>query len=380
MKVLLLGEYSRLHNTLSEGLTSLGHHVVIVGDGDGFKNFPVDLSIRPTSIDRSFLKYIKVGVYKLFRFDIAQLERAIRFYLHLPKLKDFDVVQLINESPIKTTPSLERFLLKKVFDNNRNIVLLSSGVDSINVDFMMKKKFRYSLMNPYFDNPELASNYQYILNYTKESHLKTHRLVVDRIKGIIASDIDYVLPLEGHPKFLGLVPNPVNSDKIQYKPLKIDRQIVIFLGINIWNYHPKGISFFESALEVIQKKYQDRVKIIVAKSIPYNEYIALYEEAHILLDQVFSYDQGYNALEGMAKGKVVFTGAESEFLTHYGLSEDEVCINALPDTDYLVDKLSRLIENPDQLLKIGKNARAFIEKEHHYINIAQKYEAIYGNL
>ena len=75
----------------------------------------------------------------------------------------------------------------------------------------------------------------------------------------------------------------------------------------------------------------------------------------------------------MAKGKVVFTGAEKEFLEHYNLQEDEVAINAKPDVDYLVEKLSMLIENPEKIIQISKNARAFIEKEHDYIKIAEKY-------
>ena len=33
----------------------------------------------------------------------------------------------------------------------------------------------------------------------------------------------------------------------------------------------------------------------------------------------------------MAKGKVVFTGAEKEWLDYYEASEDTIAINALPD-------------------------------------------------
>jgi hypothetical protein len=36
-------------------------------------------------------------------------------------------------------------------------------------------------------------------------------------------------------------------------------------------------------------------------------------------------------------------------------------------------KLSFLIENPKEIIAIGKRARTFIEKEHHYIKIAEKY-------
>ncbi len=50
-----------------------------------------------------------------------------------------------------------------------------------------------------------------------------------------------------------------------------------------------------------------------------------------------------------------------------------VAINALPDAQKIADEIEKLILNPEKITEIGKNARAFIEKEHHYINIAEKY-------
>ena len=73
MKILLLGEYSRLHNTLKEGLLLLGHEVVLVGDGDGFKNFPVDISIKPNFTNNNFGKKIKVGLFKITNIDLGEL-------------------------------------------------------------------------------------------------------------------------------------------------------------------------------------------------------------------------------------------------------------------------------------------------------------------
>lgn len=75
----------------------------------------------------------------------------------------------------------------------------------------------------------------------------------------------------------------------------------------------------------------------------------------------------------MALGKVVFSGAEDEFLSHYNLEEDEVVINALPNVNYLVEKLSQLLGNPKKIIDIGKNAKAFIEKHHEATAIAKKY-------
>ncbi|RMA56734.1 glycosyltransferase family protein [Ulvibacter antarcticus] len=373
MKILLVGEYSRLHNTLKEGLITLGHEVTIIGDGDEFKNFPVDLSIRPKTFDLPFFSFLRKGFYKVFKTDLAIWEKGLRFYFHLSKLKGFDVVQLINEKPIKTTPRFERYLLKKLFQQNKSTFLLSCGIDIISVEFMLRKKFRYSQMDPYFENPKLKPEYQYILDYDNPQHRKTHNLVFDHIKGVIASDMDYKLPLEGHPKFLGLVPNPVNCSKLKYVPQQLQKEIVIFLGINRFTYHKKGIPLFEEALVIIQKKYKERVKIITAESLPYEEYIERYNEAHIILDQVYAYDQGYNALEAMAKGKVVFTGAEQEFLDEYRLKEDEVCINALPNAIKIAEKISMLIDNPEMLQPIGQAARLFIEREHDHKMIAKRY-------
>ena len=39
MKILLLGEYSNLHNSLKQALLNMGHEVLLVGNGDGFKKY-----------------------------------------------------------------------------------------------------------------------------------------------------------------------------------------------------------------------------------------------------------------------------------------------------------------------------------------------------
>ena len=189
--------------------------------------------------------------------------------------------------------------------------------------------------------------------------------------------MDYKIPLEAMNYKPYFIPNPINTDEILFKELKTDTRIVIFLGINRGSYIKKGIPFFEKALKIIKEKYHSKVEIIISENLPYNQYIELYNRAHILLDQVYAYDQGYNALEAMAKGKVVFTGAENEFTKHYNLTE-RVAINALPDVDSLVNELSFLIENPAELIAIGKRARTFIEKEHNYIKIAEKYLEVWA--
>ena len=378
MRILLLGEYSRLHNSLKEGLLHLGHEVVLVGNGDGFKNYPVDFSLRAKWCESILGRFPRQVIYKLFGFDIAKWEHGLRFYALLPKLKNFDVVQLINESPIQTTKAFELYLLKRLVPQNRSTYLLSSGVDYLSVQYLLHQQGKKNILQPYLENPTLKKEYDYVLDYTTPGHKKIHDYLFEHCKGVIATDMDYVLPLQGHAMFLGLIPNPINTADLEYIPLAGTKPITVFLGVNQWNTLQKGICYFEQALEQVKEKYQDALEVIVVQNIPYQEYIALYNKAHIVLDQVFAYDQGYNALEAMAKGKVVFTGAEQEFLAHYGLQEDEVAINALPDVAYLVAKLSHLIEHPDEISAISKRARAFIEKEHDLIAVTQQYLKKWG--
>jgi glycosyltransferase involved in cell wall biosynthesis len=372
MRILLVGEYSRLHNSLKEGLTHLGHEVLLIGNGDGFKNYPVDINIDH-SFHGKILKKFKVAFFKLTSIDLGSLEVYLKTILRRSQLKGFDVVQLINESPFFIKANYEKKIVKHLIKNNKKVILLSCGIDHQCMTYMMKGKFKYSIMTPYLKDKSLYKMYQFQLQYLNEDFKALHDFIYEHCYGVIASDMDYHLPLLGHKKYLGLVPNPINIDKIKYIPIKIDNRIKIFHGVNSSATHKKGNTYFIDALKIIDQKYADKVDIKTTYNIPYNEYIELYDDCHILLDQVYSYDQGYNALEAMAKGKVVFTGAEQEWLEYYNLEEDIVVINALPDIKKIAEKLEWLILNPDKIYEISKNARTFIEKEHHYVKCAESY-------
>jgi len=376
MKILLLGEYSRLHNSLKEGLIALGHEVTIVGCGDKFKRFPVDYSIYAKICnDTSIGNFIFKSVRKIISLDLEKIEKAIRFYLLLNKFSDFHHVQLINSDALETYPFLSRFLYKKLFQKIKNRSLLICGDETPIVNYWFQNELKYSVLTPYFEDNSLEKHFQFPLKYRKDSYRKTFKWLNKNCQKLITSDLDYEIPMQKVGFTTTFIPNPINTDKIVFQPIENTNKIIIFLGINRLSYLKKGINYFEKALEIIREKHADKVEIVVTENLPYSEYISIYNKAHILLDQVFAYDQGYNALEAMAKGKVVFTGAETEFLNQYQLQEDEVCINALPNENEIAAKLSFLIEHPEKILEISKNARNFIEKEHDYKTIAEKYLA-----
>lgn len=377
MRILLVGEYSRLHNSLKEGLVSLGHEVLLISTGDGFKQYPSDILLK-RPYEQGLSKKMKVGVFKTIGIDITTKAITQQFFKHKTVLKDFDVVQLINENPLGTSTDEAIKIISFLKQHNKKLFLLSCGTDYISVSHMLSDAHPYSILKGYKEGSVAKENYQWILKYVSPPYKALHQFIYSTIDGVLASDLDYHIPLQRHPLYKGLMPNPINISNLDIPELKPLDPIRIFMGINRGNYHTKGIVYFEEALQIIQQKYPDNVVIDIVENLPYKDYINRYNKAHIVLDQVLAYDQGYNALEAMAKGKVVFTGAEHSFEDYYKLTAP-VAINALPDVAVIVRQLAQLIENPQQIKEIGERAKQFIAKEHDHIKVAKKYVSVWGN-
>ena len=93
MKILLIGEYSNVHATLAKGLNHLGHEAMVVSNGDDWKNYQRDIDVSRT--------YGPLGGLKLYA----------KLLTLLPKLRGFDVVQLINPMFFELKAERLRFLL-----------------------------------------------------------------------------------------------------------------------------------------------------------------------------------------------------------------------------------------------------------------------------
>ena len=379
MKILLIGEYSNLHNSLKKGLLNLGHEVILLGSGDGFKKYDVDILIKSTIFENKYLKIIAKIIDKVFKFSLNELEIYFKSKKIIKKLADFDIVQLINERPFNTSANLEISLLKHVFKNNKKVFLLACGVDHKSISYANDKKFKYSILTPYFENNSLKKEYRHILKYLDSDHSKLSNYIEQNIQGIISSDLDYHIPYVNSKKYLGMIPNPIDIDALNEDGKSFNQKIVILHAINSKNKLKKGNKFFKKSLSIIEGKYSNKVEITRTTDQAYSEHIKNVKNCDILLDQVYAYDQGYNALEAMAMGKVVLTGAEKEWREHYNIVEDYVVINAMPDVSYLVEKLSWLIENPEKIKMISKNAREFILKHHDYNVITKKYLKAWEN-
>ena len=130
MKILLLGEYSNVHNTLAEGLRQLGHQVTVASNGDFWKNYPRDIDLQRTA--------------SLW----GKISFAFRLLRALPKLRGYDVVQLIN--PLFVEMKAERLfaLYRYLRKHNKRVYLCAFGMDYYWVnECRTRKPLRYSDFN-----------------------------------------------------------------------------------------------------------------------------------------------------------------------------------------------------------------------------------------
>ncbi len=246
MKILLLGEYSRLHNSLKEGLVALGHAVTIVSSGDDFKKYDSDYSIHSAFFSRFWLiRKSSNLLFKITKIDLEKIERALRFYFLLPKLKDYNHVQLINSDAIETYPFLARFLYKKLFQTIDSRSLLVCGDETPVIDYLSKKEMKYSVLTPYFNDNSLGKQFHFPLKYRTKSYRKTFDWLDDNCNSLIASDLDYKIPLEAMGYKAHFIPNPINVDVIEFNELEINTKVVIFLGINRGSYIKKESLFLK---------------------------------------------------------------------------------------------------------------------------------------
>ena len=131
MRILLLGEYSNVHNTLAKGLRALGHEVTVASDGDSWKDYPRDIDLKRDLTSRT-----------------GRISFLWRLFRALPKMRGYDIVQLIN--PIFFELKAQRIMpfYRYLRRHNKKIVMGAFGMDyywvSVNTDI---RPLRYSDFN-----------------------------------------------------------------------------------------------------------------------------------------------------------------------------------------------------------------------------------------
>jgi len=341
MKVIFLGEYSSFYKNLAEGLRVLGHNAEVASAGDGWKKIHSDIDL---SITGNTIIYRK----KLYQF--------------LRGLKDYQVVQLINQDFFPPRYFPYRHVINTLLKNNEKMFLSAAGDDAF--------LWRYGRQHLRYGHFEGALK-DWKKSYWESSKVfSLNKYIADKSAGVIPIMYEYEIGYSQHPNLRKTIPLPINTAKIKYSPNVVSGRLVIFHGIT--RYWTKGTNHVEKAFEVLERKYPNDLDLRINEHLPLNEYLNELKIANVIIDQTSSYSCGMNALFSLAMGKIVMGGAEPESLVSLGISQSPV-VNILPDSDDIVRKIEFLLENRSKVEEMGFNSRKLIEEHHDYIKVAQQY-------
>lgn len=357
MKILLIGEYSNVHWTLSQGLRALGHEVTVLSDGDSWKNYPRDLDLKRVSYNH-----------------LDGLHYLIRLIRLLPHLRGFDVVQLIN--PMFLEIKAERILpiYKYLRRNNKRVFLGAYGMDRYWVMAGCDgKSFRYSDFN--FGNQlrESAEITQWKNEWLLGSKGVLNQYIAEDCDGIIAGLYEYWKSY--YPHFSNkttFIPFPINPNEITPIHPRNDGKVRCFIGIQKYRNAYKGTDIMLRALENIARRYPN-CEIVKVESVPFAQYQDMMNDSDLLLDQLYSYTPAMNGLLAMAKGLVLVGGGEPEAYDLLGEKTIRPIINVQPDQEDVEQKLAQIMEHPEIIPTLSEMSRKYIQKHHNYIQVAQSY-------
>lgn len=360
MKVLLIGEFSGVHNNFKKGLQQLGVDVTLASTGDGFKKFKTDIMlIRPDS------SYIwEKAANKLFE------------QYNYIRMKQYDVIQFINPASLYFIYSSEKIF--ELMDHAKLTVMNPCGCDS--------------LFSRYYQTitPKLCEN---CLKYDKKmprcwfknsKYSKFENDFYNRIDIIIPNAWEYYKIIHDFSpkmkdKIKDLIPFPCDTDSI--KPFYANRhrgKTIVYHPLNREGF--KGTTEIRQAFEILKEKYKQEAAFIIKGRMPFDQYMKFVQNVDIVIDQPYCVTYGMGALNAMAQGKVVFAGNARNWkneLDQFDYLSKTPKFDLGNNINEMVENISFLLEHKDKIEEYGKLSRAYAVKYHNAKDIAARFLKLY---
>lgn len=363
MKILLINECSNLHTTLAKGLKQLGHQVTTLSGGNGWRNFPRDISlVRHNSSHLDGLRYL------------------VRLYSLLPQLRHYDVIQINN--PIFFDLRAERLfsIYRYLRRHNTCMFMGAFGTDHYWVKTSSDcHTFRYSDHN---FGPQLRHDQAALTD--RAEWLGTTK---ERLNTYIAKDCDAVIPClyeywaSYHPCFPSktqFIPLPIAMPQQLLPDIHdVPSTVRIFIGIDRERSAYKGTDIMLEAAKAIVSRYPHRSELRIVESVPFDEYQHMMDTSDVLLDQLYSYTPGMNALLAMSKGIVAVGGGEPENYEILGETELRPIVNVQPNYESVYHELEQLVLYPERIPQLKHQSIEYVRRHHEYIKVARQYEQLY---
>ena len=379
MKILLLGEYSNVHWTLAKGLKALGHDVTVVSNGDFWKDYPRDISLvrRPGKL--------------------GGLAYMARLYSLLPRLRGYDVVQLIN--PMFLEIKAERIMpvYRYLRRHNRHVVLGAFGMDYYWVSTCCDKKpLRYSDFNIGDRLRENADAMKERADWLGTAKQYLNIYIARDCDAIVTGLYEYQVCYQPQfPDKTTFIPYPIaiesidscteknSTEKTIVAPSGAERGTVplrLFIGINKSRSEYKGTDIMLAAAKEVTQRLPGQIDLQIAESVPFATYRRMMTGSDAILDQLYSYTPSMNALEAMSQGIVCIGGGEPENYEILGEQTLRPIVNVEPDKESVCKQLEWLVAHRELIPQLKQQSIDYVAKHHDHLKVAGTYEQLYLSL
>lgn len=366
MKILFLGDYSNLHACLAKELRARGHDVTVISDGG-----------RYMDTQRDILLYRRTGIH-------GKISYLAKLFSLLPRLKGYDVVQLINTHFLSLHPRRLSRVFRLLRRNNRSIFLTLAGNDYGFCNACLDgSTFRFSEFLVGSEKTEYETSTAHAAAWTAPGMGEYHESVIENIDGAMSVLPEYDMaarPLLGDR--LAFTNIPVDLAGLEASPLDISRPINLFIGIRSGMEIQKGTAKLLQMCRQLESDMPGKCRVTTVSDLPLKEYLRRMKESHIVIDQLYSYSPGTNGFQAMALGRVAATGAQPEFYRYIGEPDRGAIIplSPLKSMDEWKEEFRKLILDPSPLQSMADEGRRIVETHNDVRIVTDKFESHWDNI
>ena len=367
MRILLFGEYSNVHHTLCEALRRTGHEVLLISDGDGWKDYPRDVDLRRT----------KEG-------PVGSLMYLSKLATLLPKLRGYDVVQIVNPIFLDVKARWNRWVFDYLKRNNGILSVGCFGDDYYVISRMRDDK--YLAYTDFYAAGKVIDhevNRRRIAAWTKGPKAELTQYVMQHADCLVPCLYEY-WKVYDTPEF---------HSRLRYIPLPIDvctpssplcprgshpwlpsSPVRILFTFQKLRGQMKGTDQLEPLFDRLAQEFPDIIDLCKIESVPFEQYQRLVAEADVVVDQLYSFTPAMGALESMAQGKVVISGYEPEYQQFIDGPQESGIINLRPfDDAHNYEVLRSTLTDRNKIARLQSSSQAFVRKYHNADDVARQF-------
>ena len=363
MRILLFGEYSNVHHTLCEALRRAGHEVLLISDGDGWKDYPRDVDLRRT----------KEG-------PVGSLMYLSKLATLLHKLRGYDVVQIVNPIFLDVKARWNKWVFDYLKRNNGILSVGCFGDDYYVVSRMQDDK--YLAYTDFYAAGKVIDhevNRRRIAAWTKGPKAELTQYVMQYADCLVPCLYEY-WKVYDTPEF---------HPRLRYIPLPIDVRPLCPRGSHHWlpstpvrllfasqklRGQMKGTDQLEPLFDRLAREFPDIIDLCKIESVPFEQYQRLVAEADVVVDQLYSFTPAMGALESMAQGKVVISGYEPEYQQFIDGPQESGIINLRPfDDAHNYEVLRTTLTDRNKIARLQSSSQAFVRKYHNADDVARQF-------